>query len=309
MRRKAAERNRKRILREALVRKMAKEDELKNSVRESVKNVVKEIISDIIYKIVKTSTKKAIKELKEKLKEKAIHELEKRLKDVTEQSLEAQLNKSVEPLAEEITETSGEGVDFTRGIERVFEKGFKKYLSTLPKGMFPLKPIVIIFICIVVIGGGVFALLDLGERVPPPPPELPPPPLEPPPPSEPPPELPPIPPTPEPEPRPDLRIMEVGHEWAEEEDVRGNQYAVIHYLIINQGNGESGSSITHLYYGGRAIGEDAVGPLPPGRTIDRAFSPYPFPQTGFEVELCADGDNRIVESDENNNCMGYGYTG
>jgi hypothetical protein len=291
---------------------MTKADELKDSVRESVKNLVKEIISGIIYKIVKTSTKKAIKELKEKLKEKAIHELEKSLKDVTEQSLEAQLNKSVEPLAEEISEASAERVDFTRGIERVFEKGFKKYLSTLPKGLFPLKPIVIAFVCIIVIGGGAFALLDLGERETPPPPEIPSPPVEPPPPPEQPPELPPetplppeplpIPPTHEPEARPDLRIIEIGHKWTE----RG---AVIHYFIINQGNGEAGASITQLYYDGRAIGEDTVGPIPPDRTIERAFSPYPFPQTGFEVELCADGDKRIVESDENNNCMGYSYTG
>ncbi|GAG34401.1 unnamed protein product, partial [marine sediment metagenome] len=71
---------------------------------------------------------------------------------------EKQLNESIEQVAKEIVEDSVERVDFIRGIEQGFDKGFNKYLSSLPKGLIPVKVVAITCVCLSVGGGVVFAL-------------------------------------------------------------------------------------------------------------------------------------------------------
>lgn len=270
-------------------REMAEGNALKESVKGPVKNLVKETISDNIYRIVKTCTKKTVKELKEKLKDKAVHKLEMSLKEVSEQRLEQQLNENIKQVAKEITEDNAERVDFIRGIERGFEKGFNKYLSSLSKGLTPLKPIVITCVSILVVGGVIFTLLNLPPAPSPPPAPAPPP------------EERPGPVIPRPEAEPDLVIIEVWHR----SDPRTGDI-VIYYVIQNIGEGEVGTSTTYLYSGDKRLMEDPIGPFPPGQRREEAFPPYPL-DPPFEIELHADGDNRIGESNEENNRMGYEY--
>jgi hypothetical protein len=142
---------------------MAEENDLKESVKEPVKNVVKETVSEVVRRIVKASTKKAVMELKKKLKEKAIRRLEGRLKDVAEQQLEKQLKESIKQVTKKIVKDNVGRVDFIKGIERGFEKGFKKSLSSLSKGL--LKPIVITFVCLLIVGGGVYAGLNMSDWI------------------------------------------------------------------------------------------------------------------------------------------------
>ncbi len=330
---------------------MAKGNELRESVKEPVKNLVRETIGNIIYKIVKTSTKKAVKELKERLKEEFIHELESSLKSISEQKLAKQLNKNIKQVTKEIAKDSAERVDFIKGIERCFERGFAKYLSSIsklssiPKGLIALKPIVVTCVCLLLVVGGVFVLLSPAPTptptpVPTPAPPAPTPtprptpapipappaptptptptPIQTPAPTPTPTPVPtptftptprptpvPIPappvPPPSPEPQPDLVITKVWHEWT-------GEGAIIYYLITNQGEAEAGPTFTRFYLDGKVINEDATGPLIPGQISERAFPPYPFlVETGFEVELRVDDDNRIDESNEENN--GYSYAG
>jgi subtilase family serine protease len=60
-----------------------------------------------------------------------------------------------------------------------------------------------------------------------------------------------------------------------------------------------------LFIGDQVINQDAVKALAPGEIAQGEFAQMEMPQT-FEVRLCTDTDNAMVESDENNNCVGYG---
>jgi hypothetical protein len=254
---------------------MTEADELRESVKKSVKNIVSEVVSDAVSRIAKASTKRVVKKLKEKLKEKAFHKLEESLKDIAEQGLEGQLDKgasraarqldkNIKQTTERVTKDSFERVDFVRGIEQGFEKGFRKCLSSL------VRPVVITCVAVAAVAGGAIVWGNNPPETPFPPPES----------------------------SPDLIITEVWHEWSE-----GG--AVICYLITNQSEAETGESVTILFYGSRPVGEDVVGPMYPGQTLERNFFPYPLPETGFEIDVCADNNDWIDETDEENNCRWY----
>jgi len=144
---------------------MAQADEPQGHVKESVRNVVRDTTSEVVYRIVKMSTKRAVKELRDKLREESIRKLETKLKDISEQRFEKQLNKSIKQAAQEMVEDSGGRADFIRGIEQGFEKGFKKNLLSLAKGLTPFKAIAMTGICFLIVGGGVFAWLNLPQTL------------------------------------------------------------------------------------------------------------------------------------------------
>lgn len=315
-----------------VVEEMSPANEKQGSVRESVRNVVRDTIEEVVYRIVKACTKRTVKELKEKLTEESVHKMERSLREASEQKFEKQLNRSVKRLEKEIANDKAGRVDFNRWIEQGFEKGFKKYLLSLTKGLRVLKLTAIVGACLIVLGGGVFALLNIpqqygGDSTSPPPSgvaEIPPgeeeeeaPPPgeeeeeEAPPPSEQEEEAPPpgeqeeeAPPAEEEEEeappvgKPDLIITEVWHEY-------GEGGAIVYYVIENQGDGEAGPSTTYLFIGGELI-EDTVGPLSPGQSSVESFPPYFILfLVGFSADLEADGDNKIIESNEQNNYFEY----
>ncbi|MFX1264918.1 MAG: CARDB domain-containing protein [Promethearchaeota archaeon] len=272
-----------------------KTDDLKADVKKSVKTIVKETVGDIIYKLIKMSTKRIVKELKEELKDKYVYKLLKSEKEFFERSLEKKLNEIVEQVAKQIVQDSTDRVNFIREIERSFEKYFKKYLLHQPSMPVWGKAVLITSVCLVLIGAVVYWLYRpiIPERYQEPtPPHV----------TEPTPEPGPEPkPEPKPEAFPDLVITEVHHQCSE----TGTTFL---YIIENQGDGEAGSSITHLSIGDERI-EDDVEPLSPGQSREEAFPRYPTPFGEIIADIEADGDNRINESNEENNFFEYRQIG
>ena len=77
----------------------------------------------------------------------------------------------------------------------------------------------------------------------------------------------------------------------------------IYYTIKNNGEGAAGASTTYMSWsGGKLISTDNVLPLAPGLTRSESFSPYTFDSSGFDINICADGNRKIAETDETNNC-------
>jgi uncharacterized repeat protein (TIGR01451 family) len=106
--------------------------------------------------------------------------------------------------------------------------------------------------------------------------------------------------------KPDLVIRRVWHEWD-----RKTQKTIVKYAIKNQGKGTAGASKTYMswYSTGKVISTDAVPSLSAGQTRTESFAPYPFSSQGFDINVCADGDNKVAETNEKNNCKRYTMIG
>jgi hypothetical protein len=106
--------------------------------------------------------------------------------------------------------------------------------------------------------------------------------------------------------KPDLVITRVWHEYT---GTRFLEDTTIYYTIKNNGEGAAGASKTYMswYPGGKLISTDNVPSLASGQTRTESFSPYTFSQSGFDINVCADGNHKIAETDETNNCKRY-YT-
>jgi subtilase family serine protease len=85
------------------------------------------------------------------------------------------------------------------------------------------------------------------------------------------------------------------------------QNTIIKYAIKNQDMGTAGASTTYMsgYPKGRVISTDAVPALSAGQTRTESFAPYPFSSQGFDINVSADGDNKVAETSDANNCKGY----
>jgi subtilase family serine protease len=94
-------------------------------------------------------------------------------------------------------------------------------------------------------------------------------------------------------PKPDLIIEDV---WTS-----GN---TINYRIKNQGNANAGSSYSKLYIDDNYKVDDNV-PLLASLTSSNEYFPYSWLCSGSSdtIKVCADGNNNVVESNENNNCF------
>ena len=108
-----------------------------------------------------------------------------------------------------------------------------------------------------------------------------------------------------PETLPDLVITEV---WYQSYGADENR---VYYRIENRGQAEAGPSLTFLYFGDEPIdklklGEARVGRLLPGQSESGDFADLMLADNQVSrLLVCADGENRILESDEDNNCMLY----
>jgi subtilase family serine protease len=89
--------------------------------------------------------------------------------------------------------------------------------------------------------------------------------------------------------KPDLIITDI---W-----IVGNR---IHYTIENIGDAGAPRSYTGLWIDGRYLARDRVKSLGIGEESNEEFASYNY--KGGDIEVCADYDDRIDESDENNNC-------
>lgn len=91
---------------------------------------------------------------------------------------------------------------------------------------------------------------------------------------------------------PDLIITDIS--------VSGNE---ILYRIENRGDGSTEYySYSHLYVDGSYEAPDYVDTLAAGAFRGESFSDYTCTGAGRTIEVCVDGTNRIIESNETNNC-------
>ncbi len=84
--------------------------------------------------------------------------------------------------------------------------------------------------------------------------------------------------------------------------VKRGDYYYIRYLIKNVGNADAGQSTAYLYIDGKYVASDTV-QIDEGQSKWGEFG-YKIKGDGkaHSIKVCADGNNRIVESNENNNC-------
>jgi len=99
-------------------------------------------------------------------------------------------------------------------------------------------------------------------------------------------------------PLPDLKITGV---WAEN--------STIHYKIKNTGDKRAGESKTNLTIDGVFKASDYVAPLEPGEERTESFN-YPWTCTNKsdEIKVCADYEDDVEESNEENNCRTETWT-
>jgi C1A family cysteine protease/putative hemolysin len=99
-------------------------------------------------------------------------------------------------------------------------------------------------------------------------------------------------------PKPDLTIGDIL--------TSGN---TISYKINNQGNADASSSYSNLWVDGTYITNDYLTSLAKGSSASRTFS-YSWTCSGSSdsIKVCADANNNIVESNENNNCLTKTFT-
>jgi subtilisin family serine protease len=99
-------------------------------------------------------------------------------------------------------------------------------------------------------------------------------------------------------PKPDLIINDI--------QASGN---TISYTIKNQGNANAGSSYSNLYVDSNYIKNDYLSSLTAGSSANRTFSySWTCSGTSDSIKVCADANNNIFESNENNNCLTKTFT-
>ena len=92
--------------------------------------------------------------------------------------------------------------------------------------------------------------------------------------------------------------------------------AIFYYKLKNQGNVDAEGSQSYIYINDYKEASDYVQPLAAGEERTESFSNFqwgPAPsgmvsKIAINIKICADADNAIAESDEDNNCgsMNYG---
>jgi archaellum component FlaG (FlaF/FlaG flagellin family) len=97
---------------------------------------------------------------------------------------------------------------------------------------------------------------------------------------------------------PDLALIEKSEEWV---DLVNKTYNVI-YLIKNIGNAEAEASSTSIIIGGSLVKTEPVGTLAPGENYTKTLGPFTLTGDSDAIKVCADKDNVVTETDEENNC-------
>jgi subtilase family serine protease len=100
-------------------------------------------------------------------------------------------------------------------------------------------------------------------------------------------------------PKPDLVITE------KSETLDGSAFTVT-YTVENIDDGDAGASTTCIYVDGALVATDPVGQLVAGATYGGTvvIDPFDCPcDTAVIVKVCADNENVVDESDEENNCL------
>ncbi|MCK4733695.1 MAG: hypothetical protein KAT65_14675, partial [Methanophagales archaeon] len=97
---------------------------------------------------------------------------------------------------------------------------------------------------------------------------------------------------------PDLEITAI---WTKVKVGKKFNTTIISYNITNNGDAKARRSVSNLTVDGvEQKKKDRVDPLAPEETLTRVFN---YRGTPSKITVCADYNNKIVESDETNNCL------
>ena len=83
--------------------------------------------------------------------------------------------------------------------------------------------------------------------------------------------------------------------------VESEEGLLIEYVITNQGENDAPPSTTRLYANGLFRALDTLGPVPAGSSQTRQITGWLYDPSTSVIEISADADNVVAESDETNN--------
>jgi subtilase family serine protease len=96
----------------------------------------------------------------------------------------------------------------------------------------------------------------------------------------------------------DLVITQKSESWAVMEDKTYH----IGYAVTNRGSGDAGASTTSITIDGVNAATGAVPALSPGESCMAILGPFTMTGDSDTIEVCADMDDVVSESNEENNC-------
>ena len=96
----------------------------------------------------------------------------------------------------------------------------------------------------------------------------------------------------------DLVITKKSESWVVMEDKTYN----IAYTVANTGSGDAGASTTSIMIDGVNVATDAVPALSSGVSCEAILGPFTMTGDSDTIEVCADMDDVVPESNEENNC-------
>ena len=96
----------------------------------------------------------------------------------------------------------------------------------------------------------------------------------------------------------DLMITKKSESWVVMRDKTYN----IAYTVVNTGSGDAGASTTAITIDGANAATDAVPALSPGESHTATLGPFTMTDDSDTIEVCADMDDVVSESNEENNC-------
>ena len=100
-------------------------------------------------------------------------------------------------------------------------------------------------------------------------------------------------------PKPDLNITGKSEEWV---DLANKAYNVT-YTVCNLEEGDAGASNTTITIDGADVLEDPVPALAAGENYMNTVGPFTMSGNNDIIKVCADNDNTVIESNEDNNCL------
>jgi hypothetical protein len=104
--------------------------------------------------------------------------------------------------------------------------------------------------------------------------------------------------------KPDLEIINKSEDWVDQLNKTYN----ITYTVANNGDAAAGASTTSIKIDGVEAATDAVPALSPCESHTATFGPFTMSGDDDMINVCADRDNVVDESDETNNCLENTFT-
>ena len=103
----------------------------------------------------------------------------------------------------------------------------------------------------------------------------------------------------------DLIVIDKSESWV---DTLNKTYNIT-YTIKNAGNSTAGESTTGIYIDESLVASVPLGVIGPGENCTRTVGPFTMSGNEDTIEVCADVESVVNETDETNNCLENVFTG